>query len=167
MHRLGLAALLVLLAGACGSSSHVAVQSSGSTSTSVSSSSTTASTTTSSTGVPDLGPHPHFDTPEAAMKYLAAAWNAKDLTAEKHVTDPGARVQLDDMRNEAVNLRFDRCEPHKDDVGTDLGDYVCHFAHDYPPNTSTTMAGGIGEAYVLVGPADTPGWYMTVFASCG
>ena len=156
VRRAALAAVLLAAAG-CGSSAKVAVRSSATSSTS---SSSVAAT------VPDLGPHPHFDTPEAAMRYLAAAWNAHDLTAERHVTDPDARVMLDDMRSEAVKLRFDRCE-RRDDGGHDLGDYTCYFAHDYPPNTSTTMAGGVGQAIVLVGPADTPGWYMTYFRGCG
>jgi hypothetical protein len=26
---------------------------------------------------------------------------------------------------------------------------------------------GIGHAYFDVGPADTPGWYMTVYEGCG
>ncbi|HMC67911.1 MAG TPA: hypothetical protein VKJ07_02045 [Mycobacteriales bacterium] len=162
MRRLALAAVLML--AACGSSAkHVAVQADRSTSSTPSTSSTTVPPPDT---VPDLGTHPHFDTPEAAMKYLATAWNSHDLTAERHVTNPAARDQLDEMRNEAVNLRFDRCERHKDS-DLDLGDYVCYFKHDYPPNTSTTMAGGIGEATVLVGPADTPGWYMTIFQGCG
>src|SRR5262249_14340726 len=46
----------------------------------------------------------HFDTPEAAMRYLAAAWNADDQVALRHVTDPSARDQLDGMHAEAANL---------------------------------------------------------------
>ena len=171
MRRLALVGLLVL--AACGSSGkHVAVRSdTASTAAAPSSSSpAVASTSTSTSAAPDTasdrGPHPHFATPEAAMTYLAAAWNAKDLVSEKHVTDPGARVQLDEMRSEAVNLRFNRCDRHVQD-GTDMGDYICYFKHDYPKDTPTTMAGGIGDSTVLVGPADTPGWYMTVFQGCG
>ena len=100
------------------------------------------------------------------MQYLAAAWNAHDITAENHVTDPGAREQLDEMRSEAVNLRFDRCE-RRVEAGTDKGDFLCYFKHDYPKDAPTTMPGGVGEAVVVVGPADAPGWYMTVFQSCG
>jgi hypothetical protein len=97
------------------------------------------------------------------MRYLAVAWNAKDLTSLKHVTDPSARVELDDMHSVAVNLRLDRCERNP------AGDYTCYFDHDYPAHASTTMAMGDpmeGHAVFLVGPADDPGWYMTVFESC-
>jgi hypothetical protein len=117
-----------------------------------------------STGVASAtsGRPPHFDTPEAAMTYLAVAWNANDIVSLRHVTNPAARSQLDDMHKVAVNLRLDRCEPRQG-----LGDYTCYFTHDYPAGTPTTMAGGTGHAVFLVGPADTPGWYMTVFQSCG
>ena len=158
--RLARLAVLAVLVAACGSSSHVAVRS-------TAPGSTTAKPTTTSATVPDLGPHPHFDSPDAAMRYLAAAWNAHDITAERHVTDPDARVQLDDMRSEATDLRFDRCERRVDDACTDMGDYLCWFTHDYPASTPTTMPGGVGQASLLVGPVDTPWWYMTVFKSCG
>ena len=95
------------------------------------------------------------------MTYLTQAWNAHDLVAERHVTDPAARVLLDSMRSEAVNLRLDHCTKRPQ------GDYECHFHHDYPADTPTTIVGGVGEAVFLVGPADAPGWYMTVFVSCG
>jgi hypothetical protein len=107
---------------------------------------------------------PHFDTPEAAMRYLAAAWNANDLVSLKHVTNPSARDELDAMHGVATNLRLNHCDKNP------IGDYSCHFDHDYPPHPSTTMPleheGKTGEAVFLVGPADTPGWYMTVFESC-
>jgi hypothetical protein len=95
------------------------------------------------------------------MNFLAAAWNANDQVSLRHVTNPSARVQLDAMHSEATNLRLDRCDKRPQ------GDYVCYFNHDYPPHTSTTQPGGTGQAVFLVGPADTPGWYMTVFQSCG
>src|ERR1043165_3754950 len=50
-----------------------------------------------------------FATPEAAMRYLAAAYNARDLTALKRVTTPDARRELDDMRAQAVDLRLASC----------------------------------------------------------
>lgn len=96
------------------------------------------------------------------MQYLAAAWNANDLVSLRHVTNPAARAQLDALHSEAVNLRLDHC-----DARVGQGDYICYFHHDYPPNTPTTIPGGIGRAVFLVGPAATPGWYMTVFQSCG
>jgi hypothetical protein len=107
---------------------------------------------------------PHFATPQEAMKFLADAWNRHDLVDLKHVTDVGARDQLEAMHMVAVNLRLNHCDKN------DAGDYTCYFDHDYPPHASTTMPeehqGAMGQAVFLVGPADTPGWYMTVFESC-
>jgi hypothetical protein len=103
---------------------------------------------------------PHFDTPQAAMTYLAAAWNANDTVALRHVTNPAARDALDAMHAEAVNLRLDHCDERPE------GDYLCSFRHDYPAGTATAEPGG-GQAVFLVGPALTPGWYMTVLQSCG
>jgi hypothetical protein len=102
---------------------------------------------------------PHFETPQAAMTYLAAAWNANDTTALRHVTNPAARDALDAMHSEAVNLRLDHCDRRPE------GDYLCYFRHDYPAGTATAQPGG--QAVFLVGPALTPGWYMTVLQSCG
>ena len=94
------------------------------------------------------------------MTYLAAAWNADDQVALRHVTNPPARVALDAMHAVAVNLRLDHCDPRPQ------GDYICYFRHDYPQGIAFASAGG-GHAAFLVGPALTPGWYMTVFQSCG
>lgn len=110
---------------------------------------------------PTSSPPPHFDTPEAAMTYLASAWNRNDAVALDHVTDPAARSALQAMHDQAVNLRLNHCTPRPQ------GDYLCYFDHDYPAGTSTTLAGGNGHAVFLVGPAGTPGWYMTVFQGCG
>jgi hypothetical protein len=109
---------------------------------------------------PTTEPPPHFDTPQAAMIYLARAWNTNDLVSLKHVTNPDARAQLDEMHHEATNLRLDHCDHNPE------GDYTCHFEHDYPPGY-TVPPDAPGEAVFLVGPADTPGWYMTVFQYCG
>jgi hypothetical protein len=123
--------------------------------------SVTATTSSAATNSAAVHPPPHFDTPEAAMRYLALAWNNNDLVSLRHVTDPSARSQLLSMHSEAVNLRLDHCTKRPQ------GDYLCTFSHDYPPGTSTTIAGGVGRAEFVVGPALTPGWYMTVFQSCG
>ena len=104
---------------------------------------------------------PHFNTPESAMSYLASAWNRNDLTQLDHVTNPPARAALGAMHDEAINLRLNHCSSRPQ------GDYICYFDHDYPEGTSTTLPGGVGHAVFLVGPADTPGWYMTVFEGCG
>ena len=120
-----------------------------------------ATTTTGAPAVAAPALPPHFDTPQAAMTYLAAAWNSHAIADLDHVTNPAARAQLVAMRSEAVNLRLERC------TGRPQGDYVCYFAHDYPASTVTTLPGGQGQMVVLVGPARTPGWYMTVFVGCG
>jgi hypothetical protein len=106
---------------------------------------------------------PHFGSPEDAMTYLADAWNRNDIVSLKHVTDPSARDELNSMHGVATNLRLDHCEKQP------AGDYRCFFDHDYPPHASTTMVMDdphTGHAEFLVGPATTPGWYMTVFESC-
>jgi len=111
--------------------------------------------------VPDPNARPHFDTPEAAMTYLAAAWNKNDLISLRHVTDPAARDELDGMHSEAANLRLDHCDLQP------AGDYQCVFDHGYPSGYTPPAGTTEGQAVFLVGPADTPGWYMTVFVSCG
>jgi hypothetical protein len=115
--------------------------------------------THTNTPVPPKNPGVHFDTPEAAMRYLANAWNHDDLTALKHVTDPSARGQLIGMKTEATNLTLDHCTKNAG------GDYECIFNHDYPKGYKTTKLHGTAE--FTVGPADKPGWYMTYFESCG
>lgn len=112
--------------------------------------------------VPDCpysqGPSPHFTTPEAAMRYLAAAWNRRDLASLCHVTNPYARNLLYDMHREAVNLRLDHCVRNYD------GTYECYFDHDYPASMHKK---GTGHATFDVAAAARPGWYMTVFEGCG
>ncbi|MDQ1703819.1 MAG: hypothetical protein QOF18_185 [Frankiaceae bacterium] len=108
---------------------------------------------------PGTGHSPHFTTPEAAMTYLAAAWNRGDLDALCHVTNPNARFLLNDMHSEANHLRLQRCR-----AGALDGMLLCVFTHGYP---ASMHKHGIGHAYFDVGPADTPGWYMTVYEGCG
>jgi len=102
---------------------------------------------------------PHFDTPEAAMTYLASAWNRDDLADLCQVTNPNARLLLLDMHREAVNLRLSHC-----DKEGELGGYGCVFDHDYPKKMHKK---GVGHTWVAVAPADIPGWYMTVYEGCG
>lgn len=103
-------------------------------------------------------PKLYFATPEAAMRYLAAAWNRNDKVALWHVTTPDGRDALDAMHDEAVNLRLDKCTKNP------AGDYTCEFTHDYPPSMHKK---GIGHATFIAGPAREHGWYMTVFVTCG
>jgi hypothetical protein len=110
--------------------------------------------------VPPKQPGPHFATPEAAMRYLATAWNRMDMTALKHVTDPNARRLLIDMYREAAALKLDHCTARKG-----LGDFECFFTHGFPKGYKSKSP--VGTAEFTVGPADRPGWYMTVFVDCG
>ena len=103
-----------------------------------------------------------FATPQAAMRYLADAYNHNDTARLRKVTTPLARQALDQMRAEAVNLRLVGCDKQP------AGDYLCHFAHDYPASLPLSQRDGTtGHAEFLVGPATKQGWYMTVFESCG
>jgi hypothetical protein len=104
---------------------------------------------------------PHFDTPQAAMTYLAAAWNTGNSVDLDHVTNPAGRAALASMRSEAVNLRLDHC------TSRPLGDYLCYFDHGYRSTPASAVTTAANPMIVLVGPARTPGWYMTGFLSCG
>ena len=153
----GCGLVLVLLVAACGVSRPVGAASG--PSQTAGSSTTARASAPSDTPTPTESPaKPHFDTPEAAMTYLAVAWNTNDLVSLGHVTNPAARAELNAMHSEATNLRLTNC------VRRPQGDYECFFAHDYPAALHAT---GTGQAIFLVGPALTPGWYMTVFESCG
>lgn len=101
---------------------------------------------------------PYFATPQAAMRYLAAAWNRHDKVALWHVTTPDGRNKLEAMRSEAVNLRFRACTKNP------AGDYTCEFDHDYP---AAMHKRGHGTATFIAGPAREHGWYMTYFEGCG
>jgi hypothetical protein len=161
-------ALLLALSAGCGggSASGQRAAAGASTTAGTEAATSTSSTAVTTTSAPRLvNGKPHFETPEDAMRYLAAAWNANDIVSLKHVTDPSARDQLNAMHGVAVNLQLKRCEPR-----AGAGDFTCTFSHDFPPRPSTTVPEDTskpGEAVFLVGPADAPGWYMTVFESCG
>jgi hypothetical protein len=78
----------------------------------------------------------HFATPQAAMQYLASAYNRNDLAALKHVTTPQARNNLLFMRPTADNLRLVGCT-----VNAARGDYLCGFTHGFPAATHQTGTG--------------------------
>jgi len=103
---------------------------------------------------------PHFSTPQAAMRYLASAYNRDDSAGLHAVTTPQAFTQLTAMRSEAVNLQLRSCVPS----GSGRGDYVCTFRHDYP---ASLQKSGQGSSRILVGPALNPGWYMDTLLDCG
>lgn len=104
------------------------------------------------------GPTVHFDTPQAAMTYLAAAWNRNDLAAVCQVTNPNSRMLLNDMHREAVNLKLKTCDR------MDVGLYACTFTHDYPKRLH---AKGHGRTWLEVAAADNPGWYLLDYVGCG
>ena len=112
---------------------------------------------------------PYFATPEAAMRYLADAWNRRDLVSLKHVTTPIGRESLEYMRQEAVDLRLTSCARN-----TDRQDYDCTFTHGFPvgyqghpEDAGYARSEKSGTATFVVGPATRSGWYMTVLESCG
>jgi predicted lipid-binding transport protein (Tim44 family) len=100
----------------------------------------------------------HFTTPQAAMRYLTAAYNRNDTSALRKVTNPSARAALTAMRQEATNLQLTGCTRRA------VGDYLCQFRHDYPQHLHRP---GHGQATFLAAPAAKPGWYMTVLIDCG
>jgi hypothetical protein len=100
----------------------------------------------------------HFATPQAAMTYLAAAWNRNDLAALCQVTNPNSRMLLNNMHQEALNLRLKKCER------MDVGLYACTFTHDYPKHM---RAKGTGRTWLEVAAADNPGWYLLDYVGCG
>jgi hypothetical protein len=103
-------------------------------------------------------PRLHFSTPQAAMRYLTAAYNRNDLVALGHVTTPIARVNLVAMHRTAVNLQLVGCS-----LNAARGDYLCTFRHDYPAAMHLTSQ---GHAHFTAAPADKFGWYMTVLNDC-
>jgi hypothetical protein len=116
----------------------------------------TAPTPTASAKAPA---RPHFDTPEAAMRSMAAAFNRHDLTALRWVTTPESRQELFDMWPQQVHLRLSSCEREID------GTYTCSFPHD-PPKGMKVPPGGV-VATMVVAPADLPGWYLGGIVTCG
>jgi hypothetical protein len=102
---------------------------------------------------------PMFATPQAAMSYLAAAFNARDMVALRHVTTPTSRKELFDMWPGQVHLRLGSCKKDADNAA-----YVCLFPHD-PPKGMNPSA--VPKAAFLVNPAARPGWYMSDLLECG
>ena len=67
------------------------------------------------------GISPHFTTPDDAMRYLVAAYNAHDIAAEMHVTTPDSRASSSRTAvGEHLQLRQLHAEPGP-------GDYSCQF----------------------------------------
>jgi hypothetical protein len=109
---------------------------------------------------------PHFVTPQAAMVYLASAWNTHNVEEVDYVTNSAGRQEMDSMASLMVNLQFKNCTLNP------AGDYTCYFSHDIIRPTSPTTYPNPnnyppGEAVFTVAPAQIPGWYLTNVLRCG
>jgi len=111
-------------------------------------------------GTAQAAPWVHFDTPQAAMRYLADAYNRGDNVALHHVTTPESFKEVQAMHSEAVSLKLEYC------TATGHGDYHCYFQHRYPKSFHNN---GYGASFMVVAPALNPGWYMYGFfgEGCG
>ena len=114
----------------------------------------TASPATGSTSPAYTGPH--FTTPQAAMTYLAAAYNSDDATAMHAVTDAQAFTSLQAMRLSEVDLQLVSCTPRHQ------GDYVCTVRYSGLGSSSNSEH---RVAMLIAAPALNPGWYMYRFIS--
>lgn len=123
----------------------------------------TPSATVSVSVTPAADVRPHFDSPQAAMTYLATAWNTGNMVDLKHVTQGAARELLLAMHHEAVNLRLKSCSPRKG-----MGDFMCTFTHDYPSYYPVKYRKGkTGTAEFIAAPSSSVGWYMFAYEGCG
>jgi hypothetical protein len=117
----------------------------------------TASPATGSTGSTSAAyTGPHFTTPQAAMTYLAAAYNSDDATAMHAVTDAQAFTSLQAMRLSGVDLQLVSCTPRQQ------GDYVCTVRYSGLGSSSNSEH---RAAMLIAAPALNPGWYMYRFIS--
>jgi hypothetical protein len=96
---------------------------------------------------------PHFATPQAAMAYLAAAYNSDDVAALHAVTNAQSFTSLQSMRTTDVNLKLTSCRP------TGHGDDECTFRYTYVGEGQQAAR----NAMVTAAPALNPGWYMYRF----
>ncbi len=96
---------------------------------------------------------PHFATPQAAMAYLATAYNSDDVAALHAVTTAQSFTSLQSMRTTDVNLKLTSCRP------TGHGDDECTFRYTYVGEGQHAAR----NAMVTAAPALNPGWYMYRF----
>jgi hypothetical protein len=96
---------------------------------------------------------PHFPTPQAAMTYLAAAYNSDDTAALHAVTNAQSFASLQSMRSTDVGLRLTSCR------ATGHGDDECTFRYTYVGEGQHAAR----NAMVTAAPALNPGWYMYRF----
>lgn len=95
------------------------------------------------------------------MRFLVAAYNDHDITAEMHVTTPDSRAQLEQERQWVKTFSFDNCS-----VNPGGGDYTCQFdivTAVQPDDANVAM----GEITVIAAPAARTGWYMYANYGCG
>jgi hypothetical protein len=96
---------------------------------------------------------PHFATPQAAMAYLATAYNSDDVAALHAVTNAQSFTSLQSMRTTDVDLKLTSCRP------TGHGDDECTFRYTYVGEGQHAAR----NAMVTAAPALNPGWYMYRF----
>lgn len=96
---------------------------------------------------------PHFGTPQAAMAYLATAYNDDDTAALHAVTNAQSFRSLQSMRATDVDLKLTSCRP------TGHGDDECTFRYTYVGEGQHAAR----NAMVTAAPALNPGWYMYRF----
>jgi hypothetical protein len=102
---------------------------------------------------PAAATEPHFTTPQAAMTYLATAYNSDDVAALHSVTNARSFTSLQSMRTTDVNLKLTSCRP------TGHGDDECTFRYTYVGEGQHAAR----NAMVTAAPALNPGWYMYRF----
>jgi hypothetical protein len=104
----------------------------------------------------------HFGTPQAAMRYLAAASNHDNATAIHQVTTPQSFKQFMGMRPELHGLHQGSC------TATGHGDYICNLGYSYEYQNQTGKHwNNNAVAQVIVAQALNPGWYLYAFITCG
>jgi hypothetical protein len=114
-------------------------------------------------------PVPHFTTPDAAMRYLAGAYNSGDEAAIRHVTTPDSRTQFESERQWVQTFRFRECTAN----GAPAWDYTCvlditAYVPGVNPNIdATTGVVVMDEVALLVGPAARTGYYVEANEGCG
>jgi len=100
---------------------------------------------------------PYFSTPQAAMTYLAHAYNTDNAADLHYVTTPAAFQNLKAIRSDMIDLRLRYCS------ATGRGDYDCYFSGDYPKHLH--MKGHQAAEYIAA-PALRQGWYLYYYQGC-
>jgi hypothetical protein len=104
----------------------------------------------------------HFNTPQAAMRFLATASNHDNVAEIHKVTTPGSFKLFMGMRPELHNLHLQNCS------ATGHGDYICNLGYSYEYKNQTGKHwNNDASAQVVVAPAIDPGWYLYTFITCG